>query len=796
MLQKQDSETNLDVPQGGASLANAEFTIKYFSGLYDTNPEIQGIPPTRTWVLKTDSDGFAYLDNGWKISGDEFYFSSMGEVTLPIGTITIQETKAPEGYLINPEIFVRQITSDGFAEGVHTYNAPIVPEQSIRGGVQVRKADAENNTAQGNGTLAGTQIEIINNNANTVTVNGVTYQPGEVVLTLTTSEDGTAVTAADTLPYGHYRYRESVPPTGYQPNTSFEGTFDITENGVIVDLTGEENTINDSVIRGGIKLQKRDLETGLSAPQGGATLEGAVFEITNISSSPVLVEGKLYQPNEVVKTVTTGADGSITTAADLLPYGSYHVDEVTAPDGYLPEGTLSRSFSITENGVIVDLTEESTSILNQIKRGDLELIKIEDGTNNRMQLIPFQITSKTTGESHIIVTDENGYASTHSSWNSHLQNTNAGQSSTDGIWFGTSQPDDTKGALPYDVYIIDELPCANNEGKQLLTGIEITISRDKYTVNLGTLTNDNVQKETIHTTAKDSQTGTNQGQVAPQVTIIDTVQYENLKVGVEYTLQGILMDKETNSPLLVNGQQVMTQTVFTPTQANGTADVVFTFDGSILADKQVVVFETLYRNGIEVASHTDINDVGQTVTYYGEDEQIIGTTAKDQNTGTNEGAAAQQVTIIDTVQYANLKVGTEYTVKGILMDKSTGQPLLVNGEQVTAETTFVAETADGTVDVVFTFDGSALAGKEIVVFESLYKDGVELAIHADIDDEAQTVSYPEQPEIPAEPEQPQVPKTGDNRWLLLVLTSSLLVSAALFVGIILHKKMHGENSHS
>ena len=87
-------------------------------------------------------------------------------------------------------LFVRQITSDGFAEGVHTYNAPIVPEQSIRGGVQVRKADAENNTAQGNGTLAGTQIEIINNNANTVTVNGVTYQPGEVVLTLTTSEDG------------------------------------------------------------------------------------------------------------------------------------------------------------------------------------------------------------------------------------------------------------------------------------------------------------------------------------------------------------------------------------------------------------------------------------------------------------------------------------------------------------------------------------------------------------------------------------------------------------------------------
>ena len=743
LLQKQDADTGLAAPQGDTSLKDAEFTVKYFAGYYDTNPEDLGVQPTRQWILRTDKNGVILLMDNFKVSGDEFYYHA-GIVTLPLGTVTLQETKAPEGYLLNSEIFVRQITSDGSAESVQTYNAPTIPETAIRGGVQVRKADAENNTAQGNGTLTGAQIEIINESTNAVEVNGVTYQPGEVVLTLTTGEDGTAATSADALPYGHYRYREIVPPTGYQPNTSFEGTFDIVENGVIIDLTGEENTIHDSVIRGGVKLQKRDLETGLDTPQGGATLEGAVFEITNISTFPVLVEGTLYQPNEVVKTVTTGADGSVTTAADLLPYGSYRVDEITAPEGYLPEGTLSRTFSITENGVIVDLTNESTSILNQIKRGDLELIKIEDGTNHRMKYIPFQITSKTTGESHVIVTDENGYASTHSSWNSHLQNTNAGQSPTDGIWFGTSRPDDTKGALPYDTYIIDELPCANNEGKQLLTGIEITISRDNYTVDLGTLTNDNIPQEGIvQTTAKDQTTGTNQGQAAPQVTIVDTVQYENLKVGVEYTLQGILMDKETNSPLLVNGQQVTAQTVFTPTQANGTVDVVFTFDGSALAGKEVVVFETLYRNGIEIASHADINDVGQTVTYYGEDEQIIGTTAKDGQTGTNEGAAAEQVTIIDTVQYANLKVGTEYTLKGILMDKATGEPLLVNGEQVTAETTFVAETANGTVDVVFTFDGSALAGKTVVVFETLYKDGVEISAHADINDEGQTVKYPE-----------------------------------------------------
>ena len=915
LLQKQDADTGLAAPQGDTSLANAEFTVKYFSGYYDTNPEDLGIQPTRQWVLKTDKNGISLLDQAFKVSGDEFYYTSFGTPTLPLGTVTIQETKAPEGYLPNSEVFIRQVTSKGIYEGVQTYNAPTIREQAIRGGVQVRKADAENGTEQGNGTLAGAQIEIINESANAVVVNGTTYQPGEVVLTLTTGEDGTAATAADVLPYGHYRYKESVPPEGYELNDTFEGTFDIVENGVIVDLTSEENTIHDSVIRGGVKLQKRDLETGLDTPQGGASLSGAVFNITNISSFPVLVEGTLYQPNEVVKTVTTGEDGSVTTAADLLPYGSYRVDEITAPDGYLPEGTLSRTFDIVENGVIVDLTGESTSILNQIKRGDLELIKIEDGTNHRMQYIPFQITSKTTGESHVIVTDENGYASTHSSWNSHLNNTNAGQSPTDGIWFGTSQPDDTKGALPYDTYIIDELPCANNEGKQLLTGIEITISRDNYTVDLGTLTNDDIPQEGIvQTTAKDQATGTNKGEAAPQVTIVDTVQYENLKVGVEYTLQGILMDKETNSPLLVNGQQVTAQTVFTPTQTNGTVDVVFTFDGSALAGKEVVVFETLYRNGIEIASHADINDVGQTVTYYGEDEQIIGTTAKDGQTGTNEGAAAEQVTIIDTVQYANLKVGTEYTVRGILMDKSTDQPLLVNGQQVTAETTFTAETAAGTVDVVFTFDGSALAGKTVVVFESLYRDGIEIAVHADINDEGQTVRYPEigttakdsqtvtnegiaadqvtivdtvqytnltvgntytvkgilmdkstgepllvngqqvtaettftaetaagtvdvvftfdgsalagkeivvfetlyrdgieiavhtdindeaqtvtysaQPEVPVTPE---VPKTGDNQWLIPMLTSSLLVSAVLLAGVILHKKNRAKNSNS
>ena len=667
LLEKLDVHTNTDIPQGNTKLQGAEFTIKYFSGVYASNPEQQGIVATRQWIFRTNENGKTFLDHEYKVAGDDFYYTSTGDITLPIGTTTIQETKAPEGYLINPEIFVRQITSDGFAEGVNTYNAPIIPETAIHGGVKLQKRDYEttDNIPQGGATLAGTVIAITNTSANPVMVEGTLYNPGQVVKTVTTGLDGTATVPADVLPYGSYSYTEVTPPTGYLSEGILSGTFEIIENGVIVDLTAVDTSIQNNIIRGGVKLQKRDYETTFGIPQGSATLGGAVFEIINVSANPVLVEGTLYNPGQVVKTVTTGLDGSVTIAANVLPYGSYRVNELTAPNGYLQEGITSRTFDIRENDVVVDLTGVNTSILNQIKRGDLELIKIEDGSNYRMANIPFQITSKTTGENHVIVTDINGYASTSASWNSHLQNTNRGQTDQDGVWFGElTAITDSKGALPYDTYILDELPCANNEGKHLLTGIEITISRDNYTVNLGTLTNDSI----------------------PQ-------------------------------------------------------------------------------------------------------EEIVRTTAKDAATGSHDGKAAETVTIIDTVEYANLKTDKEYTLKGILMDKATGSPLLVDGQEITAETTFIPTTANGTVDVSFTFHGSALWGKQVVVFESLYRDGIEIYTHADINDQGQTVTFPEQPKIPVEPETPPAtPKTGDHPWITPVFTGVFFVSAGCIFGIAVFRK--------
>ena len=284
------------------------------------------------------------------------------------------------------------------------------------------------------------------------------------MLTIKSDTHGIAASAADALPLGHYRIEETKAPSGYLTDGAKALEFDITQNGEIVDLTTEETSVSNQIIRGDVKIQKRDLETGEAKPQGNASLKDAEFTITNLGPNPVLVDGTLYEKDQVVLTLKTDEKGLASTKKDTLPYGHYRVDETKAPEGYLNEGKLSQEFHITENGKILDLTAKETAISNQVIRGDLEFVKVSDGDLNRLANVPFSITSKTTGESHTIVTDKNGYASTSSEWNKHTTNTNRGETSEDGIWFGASKPDDAKGALIYDTYILEEQRCDSNEG--------------------------------------------------------------------------------------------------------------------------------------------------------------------------------------------------------------------------------------------------------------------------------------------------------------------------------------------
>ena len=295
-------------------------------------------------------------------------------------------------------------------------------------------------------------------------------------------------------------------------------------------------------------------------------------------------------------------------------------------------------------------------------------------------------------------------------------------------------------ALPYDTYTLEELPCKGNQGYELVKVPNITISRNNTTIYLGTIDDQFEGVPEIGTTA--TVDGEHTAEPAGEVTLIDTISYKNLKVGETYKISGVLMDKSTGEPLLVNEQQITAELEFTPTSSEGSVELTYTFDGSALAGKSVVVFEDLYQDENVVASHSDINDEGQTVTF-GQPE--IGTTATID--GEKTAQPTEQITITDTVEYSGLTAGQEYTLKGVLMDKSTGEPLQVNNQQVTSEATFIPAESNGTVDVLFTFDATGLERKSLVVFETLFQGETEIAGHEDIEDEGQTVNFVEEPKI-------------------------------------------------
>ena len=704
-LFKIDMETGKSTPQGTASLEGAEFTWSYYDGYY--NADNLPAKATHTWTTKTvaekDRDGTIHyvsrLADSYKVSGDSFYTQD-GKNVLPLGTFTVTETKAPNGYLL----------------------------------------------------------------------------------------DGAYMQAGD-------------------KSEQIKGLYvtQITEDGDLAVLSGSNRfSVSDKVIRGGVKIQKRDLETGDTKPQGSATLKDTAFDIISLNDNSVLVEGKLYKKNEVVKTIRTDIEGVASTSSDLLPYGKFRIVESEAPNGYLTDGAKPIDFTITENGKIVDLTDKAHSIYNQIKRGDIEGVKIGAGTHKRLADVPFRITSKTTGENHVVVTDDNGQFSTSAEWASHKHNTNAGKTSEDGVWFGTSEPDDSKGALPYDTYIIEEMSCDSNKGFELIPPFEIVVARNNLVIDLGTLTDEYEKEISIHTTAT-SKDGEKTILAGKEVTIVDTVKLDGLTKGTKYQLKGWQMLKEENAELIIDGKRVENDYTFVADDEEMKVEISYTFNASALGGKNLVTFEELYdlsnpEEPVKVAEHKDIEDDGQTVLIT---ERIIKihTTATDKD-GNKELEAGKDVTIIDTVTLEGLEVGTQYKLVGWQMLKEENAELLINGKRVESDYMFTADSETMKVEVAFTFDATSLDGKQLVTFEELYDlsnpdEPKKVTEHKDIEDKGQTITFKEKPEEPEKPETPPTPekpnrpsdspKTGDSTNVMAFVVM-LLASAGGLAGTYLYKR--------
>ena len=369
LLGKIDRETNKNKPQGSASLAGAEFTIKYYKGLYDSDPAKSGQVPARSWVLKTNDKGIASLDKAYKVSGDDFYYNGNSDPTLPVGTITIQETKAPTGYFINNEVFVEKITSSGSAENVHTYNQPKVLEKVIK--FNIKKVQAGTSTPVSGAVFRHT---LPNGSTEDLETNG----SGEITIT--------------GLASGTHKIKEIKSPDGYQLNPNevvfnvVSGTGKITftsgTNSLIVQGTKDSGdgyaTFSDKVNPFNLKITKTN--------EHGKVLKGAEFRLYSDEGCKNVVDTQISD------------DNGLLTFKNLDVEKTYYFQETKAPQGYrIPVDENGKAYvhsvyvKATPQTNTFDFTIDNVQYNTSKTSGNIRL----EGTKND-RVVAVDITNKTT----------------------------------------------------------------------------------------------------------------------------------------------------------------------------------------------------------------------------------------------------------------------------------------------------------------------------------------------------------------------------------------------------------------
>jgi len=678
------------------------------------------------------------------------------------------------------------VAAVGSAYGYQLLQGKLTVKENTGGKIEITKSSANPAITDGNACYSLTGVKF-----------GVYKEEAceNLVGTITIGENNKG--SLSDLPQRTYYIRELKGFTGkhYAWNSKVYSAKVKAGNTVSVSIKNVPQ--NDPVT---ILLGKVDAETNKNKPEGSASLAGAKFVVEYYDKENIKADGTFksleatgvplkedgtgdYERQWIFETdedgfvalrnpsQKVGGDDLYYDAAGknpVFPIGTYVIYEKSAPKGYLVNENEYFVRNVVANAV--DNPMESVSTFNapdgdeavkeSPKRGDFEFIKVADTSLERMANVPFKVTSKTTGEYHIIVTDANGEFKSASSWSKHSNDTNINDAAYNeesntideskldpeaGLWFGEMNAlDNDRGALLYDDYILEELRCEANEDYALVK-FAFTVYRDQglnstpTSVNIGTLTDDVIS---ISTTACEKESGSQLTYATKDITIVDTISYTGFTKGETYKFVGTLMDKETGEPVLIDGKEVTSTVEQKLRTSEGEVEVEFTFDATSLKGQDIVVFEkALDVEGNVVTTHEDITDEDQTITFA---DPEIGTTAIDFTTENHISYANGEVTIIDTVDYTGLIPGVEVTVSGKMMDKATGEAMLDNaGKEVVAETTFTPEEADGSAEVKFVFDASALAGTKGVVFEQLIFDKEVIASHEDIDDEDQTITFPE-----------------------------------------------------
>ena len=696
--------------------------------------------------------------------------NSAGQVTfhnLPAGGYRIEEVATIEGYQLHEGYWDMEVAYTGSDPTVSV--VPVgktLTNTPIYGGVELVKA---------NGTvterLEGAEFEL--------------YYKDKLLGTYTSDKDGRIV--VNGLRYSTsnaYKFLETKSPWGYWLSED-PIYFDITDQGEMVYLIAPNNLIEVHI-------------EGNKTNEDTIPLEGVGFSIRNFETKEIVVlkyaDGREIKEESVFY---TDENGDFFTRG-MLTAGEYELIEVDPHEGYQPidpiRFTVDAEQSYIDLGDLIGLSLDVGDIVNYWNRGDIEIGKLDPELNIYLPNFGFNLYDINNNLLGYYETDETGFVTIPNLKyglydveevkvnGEYLLNPNQTRErifveehdTTYTVIFENVQPkgrleglkQDYKDATPvegaeYGLFTLeDELvqsTLTDKDGKFEFEGFGLgkyyvqeiatvdgyRLDETKYFVDfeyidehtpiiLQTLIIEEMRMPEIGTTASFVERDKQEPNI---VTLVDKVAYENLVIGKEYTVNGLLKNPDTGLSILIDGKEVTATTTFIADKHDGFVEVFFTFDASKLETKKVVVFEDLLEEEIPISFHHDLKDIHQTV-----EIPEIGTSASFTK---RDEIEPNIVTLTDEVRYSGLVIGKEYTVNGILMDKETGLPILIDGKEVTGTSTFTATTTDGIVNVEFVFDASKLETKVVVVFEDMYEEDRLIAVHHDLEDIEQTVEIPE-----------------------------------------------------
>ena len=788
-----------------ADLSGAEYTITYYPKQYnsvaeihaDTDPEVK---PT-VWVIQTTkrSDGSYYASlkdecivPNSNSAGAVFGNYYNGNYMIPLGTITVEETKAPKGFTVDGatvsnaktgakltgtnNVYLFQLVDENSSVCIKSGNAlstSVDDETAVtityaevqnKAGISIQKSDALTNAEASAGTLEGIKFAIVNaTGSDIVNYAGQTISNGCVVQMITTDANGYATTGKTDLPVGNYTIKELRADASFDGKKFAEGSLAMAneyyqwmDNQVTVTITDgnagtvvNAGTVYDNPVRGDLSFVKKNSETE-------ETLAYVPFKITNNNTGEVhyiLTDANGTFNSATGRTINTNANDAVLAQyaeKDIIPQSV--IDSLTKDAG-LWFGTADANDSYGAfaygNYTIVELKTEATK--------NMKMYTNTFTINTVGQVLDFGTVKNVPMSIHTTLADENGVHFTEATSTVTLIDHVAYKNlDTDKTYTLTGtlyvkdgdtlkellketvefEPTETNGIQDV-TFTFDAVTLV---GKSVVAFEELSFNGE-YCAEHKDKNDENqtVYFPAIKTKAVDKNTGLNQVKEDRNVTVVDTVIYTGLQPGKTYTMTGMLMSSAGNA-ILFNGKRITASTEFVPTQSDGSVDVVFNFDATNgFGGCQYVFFEYLYLDGVRIAAHTDISDTNQIIYI-----PNIKTTLIDAENGSHSCAADQDITLIDTVRYNGVEIGRIYTVTGILVDKVTGKKIVDDaGNEITASVEFTAEKTNGTIDVAFVFSGVSLAGKTVVAYEYMYTEDKEVAVHADINDENQTVYIPQ-----------------------------------------------------